>query len=103
MTVPRRALLPILWLGVTVMFLAGPALVSRMGAYMRFVGDDYCYTSARVSGGFVAGQLISYQMIERFNGQANMLFEAVQCRGVVGDIGFETIQSIDNRITRNAA
>ena len=37
----RRHLPSISWLLVTIMFLLGPIAVARMGAYMRYVGDDY--------------------------------------------------------------
>jgi hypothetical protein len=63
-----RSMLTFLWLIITVMFLIGPFAVGRMGTYMRYVGDDYCYASALKSGGFFQGQIDSFQMVARFNG-----------------------------------
>jgi hypothetical protein len=50
------------------MFLLGPIAVGRMGAYMRYVGDDYCYSSTLKSDGFFLGQISAFQMVQRFNG-----------------------------------
>lgn len=50
------------------MFLLGPIAVGRMGSYTRYVGDDYCYSSALKSDGFFLGQIKSFQMVQRFNG-----------------------------------
>jgi hypothetical protein len=65
---PYRYVLPFLWLLIMVMFLIGPFTVGRVGTYMRFIGDDYCYASALKSGGFFRGQIDSFQMVARFNG-----------------------------------
>lgn len=64
----RRHFPTLLWLFVTVMFLVGPIAVGRMGAYMRYVGDDYCFSSALKSDGFFRGQISSFQMVQRFAG-----------------------------------
>jgi hypothetical protein len=64
----RRHFPSLQWLVVTIMFLIGPVAVGRMGAYMRYVGDDYCYSSALKSGGYFLGQINAFQMVQRFNG-----------------------------------
>lgn len=63
-----RYMLSFIWLFVMVMFLIGPYAVGRMGSYMRYIGDDYCYASALKSGGFFHGQIASFRMVARFNG-----------------------------------
>jgi hypothetical protein len=50
------------------MYLLGPVGVGKMGTYMRYVGDDYCYSAALKSGGFLGGQIETFSMVERFNG-----------------------------------
>jgi len=68
MNLTRRYFPSLLWLLVTIMFLLGPIAVGKMGAYMRYVGDDYCYSSALKSDGYFLGQINSFQMVQRFNG-----------------------------------
>ena len=76
------------WFVVIGMFLAGPFAVARMGAYMRYVGDDYCFMSEMKRGGFIDGQINSFQMIERFSGQRYSLTMLAFVTGLFGPKGF---------------
>jgi len=82
------------WLVVIGMFLAGPLAVARMGAYMRYVGDDYCYSSALGSGGFFQGQISSFQMIERFNGDRYSLTLVSFATGLIGPRGYSAAVAV---------
>ena len=82
------------WLVVIGMFLAGPLAVARMGAYMRYVGDDYCYSSALKSGGFFGGQITSFQMIERFNGDRYSLTLVSFATGLLGPRGYSAAVAV---------
>ena len=82
------------WLIMIGMFLTGPLAVARMGAYMRYVGDDYCYSSALKSGGFFGGQINSFQMVERFNGDRYSLTLVSFATGLLGPRGYSAAVSV---------
>ena len=84
----RRYLLSLLFLFAAAMFLMGPFAVARIGAHMRFSGDDYCYSSALKTGGFLRGQIDSFQMVERFNGDRYSLTLASFVTGMFGPTGY---------------
>ena len=84
----RRHLLSLLFLFAAGMFFVGPYAVGRIVDYMRFSGDDYCYSSALKSEGFFRGQIGAFNEVGRFNGDRYSLTLASFTTGLFGPSGY---------------